>query len=612
MDPNRRAVAAQESRLAELRAEVNYRSWAYAQERTVLETRRELLKKRLAAAPAKAPTTNPADAETDATASAISSLNSQITLLNGRIDRLKTLGAVASDKAPTTAPAAKPNPEQTALIEAGSAFDIAIEDPDLKEPTVEVRVRSMGGRLIDSVTISAKRDDGGVYRAHVQTDRGEAGQKGLLSVVPGGEIVADYQNKNRAPQENVDRVSYLALASDATLAATNANFTDQVSKVRLGEPVYVQVINFAADRSPGINVVAADVTSSSGDRLTLILSETEPHSGIFRGKFYTDAGAPNPNDDVLQAAYGGSVQIVYRDYLRQDRSQSLERKLRLEIAGGTDGIVEAFSRQFKDAQEEMKLWYRTGQSAYQIGRRLYLAGGYERAEEYFIEANDYFSHLVSRFPEEALAASANYYLGNIQSLKGNHREALLRFQEIVTRWPKSDFVAKARFKVGQAYEAMGQFEQAADAYVLLTYHHPDDAHVPMAMIRMMNYYARGEQYADAVAIAQKFVEKFPKQEQAGAVALKAGQWLAVAEKLDDALAWFAQAEKTFATNDKDMPALLYWHAATLIQMQTAPKARLTVRPDKIRELLNRVIYDYGKSEYVNLARAAMEQVPLNQ
>ena len=147
--------------------------------------------------------------------------------------------------------------------------------------------------------------------------------------------------------------------------------------------------------------------------------------------------------------------------------------------------------------------------------------------------------------------------------------------------------------------------------MLLTYHHPDDPHVPMAMIRMMNYYARGEQFADAVSIAQKFVERFPKHDNSGPVALKAGQWLAVSSRPEEAVAWFVQAEKVFAASDKDMAALLYWHAATLIQMQQltkSPKGVVVLRPEKIRELLQRVIYDYPRSEYANLSRRALEQV----
>ncbi|HEY8668191.1 MAG TPA: tetratricopeptide repeat protein, partial [Tepidisphaeraceae bacterium] len=449
------------------------------------------------------------------------------------------------------------------------------------------------------------------YRASVETElSGDAGDEKKLSLLPGGEVVVDYQDTKQPDPGAVERVMYLALASDAEIKVLNANYFDEVSEVRLGEPVYVQVTDYDQDRSAAQDQLPISVKSANGDTLTVMLTETEPHSGIFRGKFQTDYGKPNGNDDVLQADYSGNISIAYSDYFRLTSSSPSVKLADLKITGGADGSVEIFSRQFRDARDEMQLWYRTGQSAYQIGRRLYTAGALARAEEYLTEANDYFGQLVARFPDDALAASANYYLGNILSLKGNHREALNRFQEVVSKWPKSEFVPRAQFKIGEAYEGLGQFDQAADAYVLLTYHYPTDAHVPMAMVRMMNYYARSQQWADAVAIAQKFVEKFPRHDQAGAVALKAGQWLSVAGMPDKALVWYISAEKTFAANDKDMPGLLYWHAATLIGGEGgAAKGRAGQKgEEKIRELLNRCVYDYPASEYASLARIALDQI----
>jgi len=619
-DPHRRALAAQDARLATLRRHLNARLSAYAAERDLLLEKHKALSRNLAAATARRPATGPASpeetSESDALKAMVAALGAQIDLLNARMERLKALGAV--DGAPPAeqpaAAAPAPEPEAQALIVPGKPFDVTVDDPDLTGPTVNVRLRSFAGRLIDTLNVAAQRDPAGGYRVRVPTkDTEDPSLKNALLVMAGGEVVADYADANQKPADGAERVAYIVLASDATLTATNASYAEELAQVRLGEPVYVQVMDFDADRSGGIDHVAVVVTSSVGDRLVVTLAETEPHSGIFRGKFLTDNARPDPNDEILQASYSGHIEIVYHDRLRLSADSQAQKIIRLNVAGGTDGVVEAFSRHFRDAQEELRLWHATGQSAYQIGRRLYLAGAYERAEEYLIEASDYFSQLAARFPDDPLAASANYYLGNIQSLKGNHREALARYQEVVTRWPKSTFVPAARFKIGQAYEKLGRFDEAADAFVLLTYHHPDDPHVPMAMIRMMNYYARGEQWADAVAIAQKFVEKFPRHEQAGTVALKAGQWLVVAGRTDDAVAWFTEAQKVFAASDRDMPGLLYWHAATLLHMQQSARpgggrGAVAGRSEKIRELLQRVIYDYGRSEYAARAREALAQV----
>jgi TolA-binding protein len=623
-DPQRRLQADMDGRLKDFRAEMNYRLAAYAEEIKPLAARRDLLKSRLAdISPAKNTDVARVAAE-EALKASIAALHSQIEMLNQRCQRLQAMGSAADrarlDAKAQPAPAkedAAATPSEMDKIKAvqdgplmpGQAFEIAIDDPDLTAPEIDVRIRSVSGRMVDALQVKAQRDAAGIYKARVETEQsGDTGDPKMLSLMPGGEIIVDYTDTLQVDPQKVDRVTYLTLASDAKLESLNPNFTDPITEVRLGEVVHIQVIDFDQDRTPAQDRIIVTAKAAQGDTLSIVCSETEAHSGIFRGVFVTDRGKAIPTDDILQADYGGAIELTYADYLRVSPASDSVKTVRLQISGGADGTVEGFSRQFRNARDEMQLWYRTGQAAYQLGRKLYLNGSVERAEEYFTEATDYFTQLVNRFPADPLAASSNYYLGNIQAIKGHHHDALARFQEIVAKWPKSEFVARSRFKIGESYEAMGQFDQAADAYVLLTYHHPDDANVPTAMIRMMNYYARSEAWTDAVAIAEKFVEKFPDHPQAGEVALKAGQWLAVADKINQALAWFVKSEKVFATKDKEMPPLLYWHAATLISSNKGSLRGNAPRAEKVKELFNRVVYDYPNNEYVQLARIALEQL----
>lgn len=609
-DPLRRVMKMQDERLEAFRTEMGVRLLASRLLGEQLLTYRRAVETRLAFQLEKPDQQEQAEL----LKRQLNQVDAQIAVIKGRTERLAALGAVEAKAfaSPKPADAEQPAVDPAAAILAGplmpgKPFDVVIDDPDVKADKLLVRLRSVAGRLVDVMTVDAARQPDGTYTARIETERSSERADTLrLSLLPGGEVIVDYQDTAEPMKVSPERVLYLALASDASVRSLNSNYVDDVSQIRLGQEVYIEIVDFDADRSGGLDGLLVRAKSSRGDQVQTLLTETEPHSGIFRGLFRTDFAEPDKNDDVLQAGYGGSIDILYDDYLRLTPESPLNKVVTVRITGGSDGRIEAFGRQFRDSREEMDLWYRTGQAAYQVGRKLYLAGALARAEEHLVEATDYFDVLVTRFPDDPMAASSNYYLGNIQALRGNHREALARFQEVVTRWPKSEFVARARFKIGQAHEGLGQFEQAADAYVLLTYHHPSDEHVPLAMIRMMNRYARTEEWSDAVAIAQRFVEKFPAIEQSGAVALKAGQWLTVSGKTAEALTWYTSAEKTFATSDRDMPALLYWHAATMIQGGRV--GQQGARADKIRELLNRVVYDYPRNEYAGLARIALEQI----
>jgi len=618
-NPESRVTASQKEAVEELRSDLNLRLWAYISERDLFQKRRAQLAARIKTAGASlapvagrpavpvAPATSPSADEAIGVSLAL--LDNQLAMVNSRIDRLKALGAVPTPPQPAKAAIAAP-PREAALdapITAGKPFMVSVEDSDCKADTLTVRLRGLGDHRIQVMNVQARRQDDGTYRAEVQTHLGDtvAADLSVFNVIPETSIAVDYQVPGRKEPAAAERFMYVSLASDARVTVQNANYTEEVERIQLGAEVYVQVIDYDQDRSAVLDQVAV-VARSKVESIIVICTETEPHSGVFRGHFATDFGkVPAAEGQVLHADYSSPIEVVYQDYLRQTPSSPLEKVVKLDVAGGTDGIVEAFSRQFRDDRQEMRLWYTTGQSAYQIGRQLYMSGSLDRAEQYLAEASDYFNQLVTSFPQDQLAASANYYLGNILALRSDYREALLRYQEIISRWPKSEFVPRARFKIGQCFEALGQFDQAADAYVLLTYHHPDDSHVPLAMVRMMNHFARDEQWLDATAIAQKFVDRFPQNPQAGDVAVKAGQWLTVAEHREEAVAWYVQAEKVFAGNDKDMPALLYWHAATLLDEKVHARGD---KAEKVKELLNRVIYDYPRSDYANLAKNAIDQV----
>ncbi len=634
MDGARRVKAGERAALDDLRVRLGQRLDAYQRQRDAFAAFRRTVEKRVAASvPA---TTRAADEETwpdtgDAVARAqLASAVHQTELLEARITRLTQLGAVASaptaplaptaPTAPTAAPAAPAATRPVAGVPSiargaddavldgpiipGEPFEITVVDPDITADQVTVRLRSMAGRLVEVVHVQAKRQ-GDLFRARVTTAiSSEPGKDGILSLVPGGEVIADYVDPEQPQPPAAERVRYVTLASDASMRVMNAHYTQDLSRIRVGQEMFVQITDFDADLSGAQDVVLVRAAASEDQELIVALIETEPHSGVFRGSVRTDVGAPRQGDDRLRVEYAGTVRIAYDDALRLSADSPATIVASLTVAGGTDGSIDGFSRQFRDSRDEIGIWFRSGQAAYEVGRQLYLAGAISRASDYLLESAESFQQIVQRFPDDPLASSASYYLGNVLSLRGQPREALARFQDVITRWPSSEFASKARFKIGQCHEELGEFDKAADAYVLLTYHHPDDPQVPLAMIRMMNHHARDERWDDAVAIARKFVERFPKHPRAGAVALKAGQWLTVGGDMKTAVAWYTSAEKTFAAADADMPALLYWHAAAL--MQGGGRGN-----DKVGELLNRIVYDYPRSEYVTLARIALDQMRNN-
>ncbi|HEY8666388.1 MAG TPA: hypothetical protein VIL86_06970, partial [Tepidisphaeraceae bacterium] len=194
-DPNRRITAEQDARLGQFKTELNRRLGYYLSEKQTAQEYRDRLAARLAAAKAllgageNHPTTAPAEQTTafmneNMLQGQIKAADAELVLLKARIDRLAQLGAVArrGEKAPQPEEKgeqpkklepAKIDPAK-AIVDGplipGRAFEVVVDDPDLAGDTVDLRLRSLAGRMVDTFVVAAKRQENGTYRASVETE----------------------------------------------------------------------------------------------------------------------------------------------------------------------------------------------------------------------------------------------------------------------------------------------------------------------------------------------------------------------------------------------------------------------------------------------------------
>jgi tol-pal system protein YbgF len=94
-----------------------------------------------------------------------------------------------------------------------------------------------------------------------------------------------------------------------------------------------------------------------------------------------------------------------------------------------------------------------------------------RAEEYGPAAVE-FGELVRRFPEHALAPTAQYWIGEARYRQRDYHEALAEFSKVVTAYPRSSQVPEALLKVGLCYRALKDMARARESWELLTKEHP--------------------------------------------------------------------------------------------------------------------------------------------
>ncbi len=94
-----------------------------------------------------------------------------------------------------------------------------------------------------------------------------------------------------------------------------------------------------------------------------------------------------------------------------------------------------------------------------------------RAEEHG-QAVLEFTELIDKFPKHALAANAQYWIGEAYYRQRDFNQALTEFQKVPDLYPQSPPVAEALLKMGMCYRALHDVPRARDTWEQVIRSHP--------------------------------------------------------------------------------------------------------------------------------------------
>ncbi len=91
-----------------------------------------------------------------------------------------------------------------------------------------------------------------------------------------------------------------------------------------------------------------------------------------------------------------------------------------------------------------------------------------------------FQLFIELHSESALAANAQYWIGECQYRMGRYRDALKSFYEVVSNYPLSPKSAASTLKLGQTYTKLGDQEKARLMFDRLVDQYPDSPEAEVA------------------------------------------------------------------------------------------------------------------------------------
>ena len=451
----------------------------------------------------------------------------------------------------------------------------------------------------------------------------------------------------------------LKLVSDATLGLSDSSFSAERTSAHVGESFFVMVDDADRDATEEPDRIEAEVVSSkTGIRRPIVLSETMPHSGIFTGRLRPVMFAPGETipsvatggvasanevltEERLAVGYGDSVIFRYRDEQTLPWTPARTLAVTGSVFRGSNGGVRLFSKRFADRDTAVLVQFRLAECLFEQAKEHRKLKQPEKSAQAIAEGKFILEEALKNYPDSSHVVQGEYLLANLyqelateQKDAGEkekaiplYQEALSRFSQILGTWPEGEYAARSQYHKALCLEMLEDYGRASEEYVKMTYLYPESELVGEATIRLATYYYTKEKRYDVSGhIYRNFQQRFPHHEKAPRALFMAGScYIKQAETITEQIAkcraekrkepvgaanrvtaCYKDAIKTFETLVETYrdgsPTLraqaLYWAGDICVRCKEYSKAYKN---------LKRTVFEFPETEWARRARGLLLQ-----
>jgi len=437
-----------------------------------------------------------------------------------------------------------------------------------------------------------------------EDDMGKGGETLITRVLnlSGQDAITASYNDALRPQSGPQKLGSKArLISNGVMYVTDRDYVHPSTALHVGEKMFLIVTDADLDISDERDTAKVEITTDRGEKETVSLAETLAHSGIFTGAFMLKpndkptAGNLSGEEGSIEAYFGDKVTVKYIDQLASTESGKLEIVREMPVVIGTDGLVAAFSKTFRDEKIAVETQFHIAESYFELfkSHRKLGRGSEEKTD---LEAGKrILREVMEDYPDPKYAPRIAYLLGQFAQELQQWDEAISSYQMIVRQFPDSTLAADAQYKLAQCYEEAGDFESALEAYVTLAATYPKSPLIANVMIRISEHFYREKQYDVAAQVGEKFLERFESHQYAPRMAFRVGQCYYKANEFVKAGSAFDKFAKIFP-DDALCSDSLFWAGESF---------RMGTNNREAFRRYNRCRWDFPSSDAAKYARGRL-------
>ena len=353
------------------------------------------------------------------------------------------------------------------------------------------------------------------------------------------------------------------LISNGVLLVTDRDYDKPISKLHVGEKLYLVVTDADQDASDERDHVAVEISGEFGEHEIFQLEETLAHSGVFTGSVQLKSNEkPTPgnlkaDEPIIECYFGDTLKVKYVDSAASTETGKLELEKSIPIVIGTDGLVAAFSKTFNDERLAVETKFRIAESFFELFKSHKNLGRKEEELADLEAGRHILREVMEDYPDPKYLPRIQYLLGQFAQELGQWDEAIDAYEVIINQFADHTLAADAQYKMAQCHEERGDFDAALEAYVTLAATYPKNPLIASVMIRISDHFYKAEEYTIAAQVGEKFIEKFEGHQHSPRMAFRVGQCFYKAKKYTDAGKAFDRFGKQFPDDPLAADAL-FW------------------------------------------------------
>ena len=431
-------------------------------------------------------------------------------------------------------------------------------------------------------------------------DDGQAREPGLLVLNVNGQdkFTARYLDERQPVGGAAARLAHAELATGATLRLTDEEYQEDAEIAHVGKKIYLRLEDPDLDISGGRDKAMIRIRTRSGEDETLQVEETLSHSGVFSGSFplrSADQPLKGNSQGEVECFFGDALTVGYLDNVIQTPEGDPIIAVGLPVALGTDGIVSAFSKVYKDEDLAIQTQFHIAESYFELFKSHLKLKRDEEAQADLTAGRRVLREVKEDFPSPKYAPRIAYLLGQFAQEMQEWDEAIVSYRSIVRNHPEHELAPDAQYKLGQCYEQAGQLDAALESYVTLAATYPKSPLIANVMLRINEHFYNKEEFTIAASVGVKFLERFPNHEWTPKMGFRIGQCYFKDEAFEQAGTAFDEFVKRFPEEELTAQAL-FWSGESYRMNNDVPNAF---------RRYNRCRWDFPESDAAKYSRGRL-------